>query len=339
MRPRGITQSVILGIVLLTSCDRSATSSTGTTSVIPTPASSQPTSTTAPIVFARFDHTLGGTVYTVNPDGSHLQELFARGAELPHWSPDGSQVSIFCCDDGMAAHIVDPDTGSFRELAPTDPTLEVHCGFWSSDGARLACESFGLTDPSRTGVWTIRSSDGGGLTQITSNPGGDDIPGDFSPDGKRLVFLRTLNGQVGLFVVKLDGTGLRQITPPGMILDPPGPGAFGGSWSPSRNNILFVARTAPDHRPAIWVVKADGSGLHQLAISPSCGGAFSDPRSIACLYPGWSPDGTKIVFTRVSANGTRSNIYIVNADGSGLFQVTRGGTDSQPDWGPHPLAT
>jgi len=293
------------------------------------------------IVFAHFDQRLGNTViYTVNSDGSHMQELFARGAELPHWSPDGSQVSIFCCDDGMAAHIVDPDTGNFRELAPTDPTLEVHCGFWSSDGTRLACESFGLTDPSRTGVWTIRSSDGGGLRQITSNPGGDDIPGDFSPDGKRLVFLRTdPNGQVSLFVVKLNGTGLRQITPPGMILDPPGPGAFGGSWSPSRNNILFVARAAPDHRRAIWVVNADGSGLHQLAISPSCGGAFSDPTSISCFDPGWSPDGTKIVFTRISANGTQSNIYTVNADGSHLFQVTNTGGDGQPDWGPHPLAT
>jgi Tol biopolymer transport system component len=310
--------------------------------VVTGPAQAKVPGSNGQIVFARFDHALGGTViYTVNPDGSHLQELFARGAELPHWSPDGSQVAIFCCDDGMAAHIVNPDTGGFRELAPPDPTLEIHCGFaWSPDGQRLACESFGVTDPSRNGIYTIRSSDGGGLTRITSSPGGDDIPGDYSPDGKRLVFLRTdQNGQVGLFVVKVNGTGLQQIAPPGMILDPPGPDAFGGSWSPSRNNILFVARTAPDQRRAIWVVNADGSWLHQLAITPSCGGAFSDPTSISCFYPGWSPDGRKIVFTRVSADGRQSNIYTVNADGSGLFRVTNTGGDSQPDWGPHPLAT
>jgi hypothetical protein len=41
---------------------------------------------------------------------------------------------------------------------------------WAPDGQRLACESFGLTDPNRTGVYTIRSPDGGGLTQITSIP-------------------------------------------------------------------------------------------------------------------------------------------------------------------------
>jgi Tol biopolymer transport system component len=287
------------------------------------------------IAFARFDPALGGTVtYTMNPDGSEVQQLFARPAEFPHWSPDGSEVSIFCCDDGMAAHIVDPETGSFRELAPPDPTLETHCGLWSPDAQRLACESFGVTDPSRNGIYTIRSSDGGGLTRITANPGGDDIPGDYSPDGRRLVFVRTdENGQVGISVVKLSGGGHRQITPPGMILDD----LFGGSWSPNGGRILFVARAAPDHRRAIWVVNADGSGLHELPITPSCGGAISDRRSISCFDPGWSPDGTKIVFTRVTANGTQANISTVNADGSGLFQVTKKGGDGQPDWGSHPV--
>lgn len=278
-------------------------------------------------------------IYTVNPDGSHPRQLFSNpnGAGLPHWSPDGTEVSIFCCDDGMAAHIVNPDTGSFRELAPTDPTLEVHCGWWSSDGTRLACESFGLTDPNRTGIWTIRSSDGGGLTQITSNPEGDDIPGDFSPDGERLVFVRTdPNGQVGIFVVELNGNGPQQITPAEMIVDQ----FFGGSWSPSGNKILFVARMDVDHRRAIWVVNSDGSELHQLEIAPSCGGATSDPKSASCFAPGWSPDGTRIVFARFSAMTNRQNIYTVNADGSGLFQVTHGGLgDGEPDWGPHPLAT
>lgn len=287
------------------------------------------------IAFVRFSPS-GPVSYTMDPDGSQVRQLFSSShAEWPHWSPDGSQISIFCCDDGMAAHIVDPDTGDFRELAPPDPTLEVHCGQWSADGQRLACESFGLTDPRRTGVWTIRSTDGGGLTQITSNPGGDDIPGDFSPDGKRLVLVRSgANGQpVGIFVVKVNGSGLRQVTPPRMLVD----WQFGGSWSPSGDHILFVAQADPNHRRAIWEVNADGSGLHQLPIAPACGGSFSDHRSIGCSYPGWSPDGTRIVFTRVTANGTRSNIYTVRPDGSGLSQVTGTGDADEADWGTHPL--
>ena len=234
------------------------------------------------IVFTRFDQSVGGVVsYTMNPDGTQVRQLFFSGhSEWPHWSPDGRQISIFCCDDGMAAHIVDVDTGGFRELAPVDPnTLEEHCGFaWSLDGQRLVCGNFGLTDPRQTGVWTIRSSDGGGLIQITSNPGGEDNPGDFSPDEKRLVFARLdQDGQaIGIFVVRVNGTGLRQLTPPGMVVD-----GFGGSWSPTGDHILFVARADQDHRRAIWEVNADGSGLHKLPISPACGGAYADPRSHA----------------------------------------------------------
>jgi len=290
------------------------------------------------IVFTRFDQSVGGVVsYTMNPDGTQVRQLFFSGhSEWPHWSPDGRQISIFCCDDGMAAHIVDVDTGGFRELAPVDPnTLEEHCGFaWSPDGQRLACGNFGLTDPRQTGVWTIRSSDGGGLIQITSNPGGEDNPGDFSPDEKRLVFARLdQDGQaIGIFVVRVNGTGLRQLTPPGMVVD-----GFGGSWSPTGDHILFVARADQDHRRAIWEVNADGSGLHKLPISPACGGAYADPRSIACFWPGWSPDGTKIVFTRLTSHGTQSNIAIVNADGSGLVQITNTGDADEADWGTHPL--
>jgi len=67
---------------------------------------------TGRIVFKRLDPSLGFTViYTVNPDGSHLEQLFPEEAEAPRWSPDGTEVAIFCCGDGMAAHLVDPDTG------------------------------------------------------------------------------------------------------------------------------------------------------------------------------------------------------------------------------------
>jgi Tol biopolymer transport system component len=107
------------------------------------------------------------------------------------------------------------------------------------------------------------------------------------------------------------------------------------SWSPSGNTILFAAQADPSHRRSIWAVNSDGSGLHQLAI-PGCGGAFSDPTSIDCGDPGWSPDGTKIVFARAARSGV--NIYTVNRDGSSLFQVTRNGRNTIPDWGTHPLA-
>jgi dipeptidyl aminopeptidase/acylaminoacyl peptidase len=307
-----------------------------------------PPTTNGRIAFVRFDPTYGEPVaFTMDPDGSDAMPISLTGAwghsEWPHWSPGGTSVTVFCCDDDPgAAHIVNPDTGEYRALPLVDPQgLEEHCEFaWSPDGRLLACGNYGLTNPRETGLWILRSSDGGGLTQLTSNPGGADEPGDFSPDGKRLVFLHSI-GRVndstdkvsGLFVIGVDGSGLRRITPKGMNLD-----VFNGSWSATGNQILFVASADAGHHRAIWEVNDDGSGLRQLPIA-GCGGAVSDPKSIECSYPGWSPDGTRIVFTRATEGGKRSDIATVNADGSGLVQITHTGDADEADWGTHPLAS
>lgn len=293
------------------------------------------------IVFVRFDPHSGKPVsYSMDPDGTDETQLFFFSrffshSEWPRWSPDGTRVTVFCCPGHVAARIVNTDTGGLRALPDMDPGgLEEDCGSaWSPDGRLIACGNFGLTDPRMTGLWTMRSSDGGGLKQLTSNPGGEDDPGDFSPDGKRLVLIRLdpTGKATGIFVIGVDGSGLRRITPKGMNLDWSFP-----SWSPTGDRILFVARTDADHRRAIWEVNADGTGLHQLPIEPACGGPISDPTSAGCSYPGWSPDGTKIVFTRSTANG-KSDICIVDADGSGFIQITNTGDADEADWGTHPL--
>jgi TolB protein len=266
-------------------------------------------------------------VVTVNPDGTHVQELTT--GECPHWSPDGSLIATCGASDGGAAMIINPDTGAIRELFPPDLTLHLACPVWSPDAQRLACGQFdNAADPSRDGMYTIRSSDGGGLRRITSNPGGLDEPGDYSPSGAQIVFGRTdparpANAAHALFVVHLNGTGLHRITPwgPGSEAD--------GSWSPNGNWILF------DTKGSLFVVHPDGTGLAKIPLTvTSLSRAFS---------PGWSPDGTKIVFAlfnRTSPGTGQEGIYTATADGSHLKQVTNAAIfDEHPDWGTHPLAS
>ena len=276
-------------------------------------------------------------VYVVAADGSESDvELLFAGGGAGRWSPDGSEVSVFCCDDGMVAHLVDVVTRDVRGVETPDPTLELHCDFgWSPDGERLVCEGYGVDDPGRNGIYSVRASDGGGLVRITSNPDGGDIPGDYSPDGTRLVFERFDDDvPTGMFVVGIadDGAGSgepRQLTPEAMLLDDTG---HAGRWSPDGQRILFVARESEDHHKAIWVVDADGGSPEQLPIAPGCGGPLGEPDSYGCYSPGWSPDGDQIVFTRSEPDGSNESIWIVNADGSGLVQVTTG-TDDNPVWG------
>ena len=186
----------------------------------------------------------------------------------------------------------------------------------------------------------MRASDGGDLTRIMSNPDGGDIPGDYSPSGTHLVFKR-FRGLVvvGLFVVDIaaDGTGdgePQQLTPERMVLDDTG---HAGRWSPDGEEILFVAHKSRDHHKSIWVIDvgADGGAPAQLTIGPGCGGPIGEADQYGCYWPGWSADGDKIVFTRSEPGGSNESIWIVNADGSDLVQVTDG-TDDNPVWGTPP---
>ena len=67
---------------------------------------------------------------------------------------------------------------------------------------------------------------------------------------------------------------------------------------------------------AICVVSADGRSSRQLT------------RGLEASDPSWSPDGDRIVFTRHRSAGQRvtfryDELYVVDADGDGLRQLTR----------------
>lgn len=283
------------------------------------------------IAFAKFNPALGDTqVFLVAPDGSGERLLSSDPLECPAWSPDATQISTCADPGGGVARITDVGTGAYRILPnPAPDAFFMGCIIWSRDGSRLGCETFGLNDDSLNGIYSVRSSDGGGLTRVTSTPGGDDIPGDTSPDGNRLVFHRGANGS--LDVVNWNGTGLVQITPDHFAL------SSDGDWSPQGNDIVFSREATPGARSSIWVVHADGTGLHRVDVQPAstCGGLASDPTSNGCFQPRWSPDGTKIVFALGTNGDFNSRIYSVNVDGSGLTRLTNGPSGESPSWGTH----
>jgi Tol biopolymer transport system component len=278
------------------------------------------------IVFGRFDPAVGDQVpYTVNPDGSHLQQSSEGAADVPRWSPDGTKIAVLCC--GVPT-ILDADGSGFTQLpipSGFDPGAIFGCNVWSPDGSRLACEVLDDQHPERNGVYTMRSSDGGDFVRVTKAPSGDDIPCDYSPNGNWIVFERSRGGpNAALFLAHPDGTGERRLTSWGMA---------GGlaSWSPNGKLILF------DASGRIFVIQPDGSGLRQIPLDVAGGQYFAK-------YPVWSPNGKMIALTLFFPS---SGIYTMRADGTHLTQITSAlpgagdvnEGDEYPDWGPRPLAT
>jgi hypothetical protein len=81
--------------------------------------------------------------------------------------------------------------------------------------------------------------------------------------------------------VKLDGSGLKRLTPEGMQFR-----FCNGSWSPQGNEIIFSAQVPNgDYHSSVWVVHFNGTGLRQLPIAGPCGGPLSDPSTYGCFNP------------------------------------------------------
>ena len=104
--------------------------------------------------------------------------------------------------------------------------------------------------------------------------------------------------------------------------------------SPDTREIAFLhASGALDEdgnveHAAIWIMRADGRRPHVL----------THPRSRVeeDVEPQWSPDGRRLVFTRVLLATHQHAVFTVRADGTGLRQLTPYSLDAGdgPDWSP-----
>jgi Tol biopolymer transport system component len=118
-----------------------------------------------------------------------------------------------------------------------------------------------------------------------------------------LAFLSSLEGNEEIYVIRDDGSGLRNITnnPADDGTNVPNEGA-NFDWAPDGKRMAFTSEAD------IYVIGSDGSNRTRVTAD----GDDSQPR--------WSPDGSRIAF--VSERRGTSKIYVMNADGSGQSRLT-----------------
>jgi Tol biopolymer transport system component len=147
------------------------------------------------------------------------------------------------------------------------------------------------------------SATGAGQVNLTNTPTGYDVSPSYSPDGRRIVFIRQAGGHNDVFVMGADGSAPVDLT------NTPGLDETSPVFSPDGRTIAY---TSDDQVPGpvdLHLMKADGSGQHVLISTAGTERA-----------PDFSPDGMKILFE--SCLGGNCDIYTIAPDGSGLTNVS-----------------
>ena len=299
--------------------------------------------TNGKIAFTNPDPATGANrCFTINPDGTGALQVGPEDVTCPTdpgnlpWSPDNSKLLLSVHPQDIARPATANPDGSGFTLLDHYPNLDqtLSCGFWSPDGARFLCKSAEDGNPVDDGVYTLRSSDGGDLTRVTTTPDGSEDSGlGYSPDGSQILFDRNDSStDLGdLFVVNPNGAGLLQLNPPGLRLHAADCCNAAADWSPNGSRVAFAAfwkdNVGHSRRTALFVVNADGTGLRR--ITPFGLGARNGAT--------WSPDGRLIAFNLRFIDSPGSQVWVVHPDGTGLKELTlptSGYSSYEPVWSP-----
>ena len=242
-----------------------------------------------------------------NIDGSNKQRLTTNRISDSHpvWSPDGNSIA-FMSGVRIGAgyqnriHIMERDGSLVRQLALSISPKPFLAPVWAPDGSAIAFVGFvGDEDYEvinrkaySSAVYTVRV-DGSGLTNL----GNTLSPPAWSPDGRRVAFIRRERGSdVGeLFMINADGSNPQGMT----VLQRSGTDwsfDLGNvAWSPDGSSIIFRS----------WIIDVDGSNLRRLS----------------SRFNSWSQDGSYIAGYEGNPSGLGAVLYIYDGDGSNAREI------------------
>jgi TolB protein len=287
-------------------------------------------------------------IYSMRPDGSDPRRLTKHFAlhDHPTWSPDGKRLVFTSTrqpagkpgQSWNALYVMNADGSDVKRLSP--PGAVDFSPAWSPGKDHLAFVSQGqglcvmkLDGPQRRVV-----VEGGGWPTFAGK-------GDW-------LYFHKHEGRWGVWRVRLDGSGLKRLTPPNLDVCTPS-----GSASPDRlavavfrshgrqielldlatGKLSAVTREATDHwNPSL---SPDGGRVYYHKVAPVAAGprveVWGKPpgtglrllRIVDGMFPAFSPDGKRIALIDGIFPPGRYSLAVMNPDGTGHKRIWTGKTD------------
>ena len=301
-------------------------------------------------------------------DETHLKNIqqltFGGDNAEAYWSYDGKYLVFqksnpkegINCDQIFIGKVPTKKGERFNYKMVSTGKGRTTCAYFTKDGKHIiyASTHLGSTDcppvPDRSKygnkyIWPLYSSfdifmadlDGNIVKQLT-NSSSYDAEGTISPDGKKMIYTSTKDGDIELYIMDLATGAEKRIT---NTL-----GYDGGAWfSPDGTKLIWRASrpktdaeikeyidllkedlVAPTNME-VWVANADGSNARQVTSYGQANWA-----------PTYMPDSKHIIFAsnHEYKRGFPFNLYSINEDGTNLQKISRDkGFDAFPMFSPN----
>jgi len=269
-----------------------------------------------------------------------------------YFSPDGRELVLQSThgDDDCDQIYRMPATGG-EMVQVNDGRGRCTCAYFLPDGESILYSTTGLADPacppppdySQGYVWALYPDydivvhrPDGDVVPLTETPGYD-AEATVSPLGDRIVFTSMRSGDLDLYSMNLDGSGVQRLTEEpgydgGAFYSPDGSEIVYRAWHPRDDEELSDYRALLDRsliRPGVlnlYVMNADGSNKRLVL-----------ENGAANFAPYFFPDGERIIFASNLSDpaGRNFDLYMVGKDGSGLERITTNETfDGFPMFSP-----
>jgi|GEM_PF-831841 len=275
-------------------------------------------------------------IYTMNSDGSGLRRLtFNNALDLyPDWSPNGNTLVFQSNVDGPGdIFSINIDGTNLTNLTMT-PNESEGMPSWSPFGDKIA---FTRSTASGADIFVMNTNGSNIEKVIDGENEGYNLYPTWSANNNQLAFvsskeLITNNSTSGLFDLKIYDLTTGSQTNIGLVETYGNP-----DWSWTTNKITYYNLSL--YYTSIELILPDGSGRAILNNQTFPDQPLPYPR--ADENASWSSDGNLLTFDSTLYSDTDPNysdrdIYVMNADGTGVTNLTPNTTfnDIQPDWQP-----